>query len=217
MFLSVSEFTGALKSRGYYMEKYLETTALIDELTNAREKSLKNIDSEQYYHIRTSLNYETVIDKNGEEIRVLKPRTTNDKSEIDIIVSYDKRRESTKQFYENKINELSKTADVYSSKIAEINEVLEKMPTEIRNASINIFVDGLSYKDVASVLNMSGSTLYRIIQKEIENAGGKVVGSVSKKTNYLINNDVESGSSKNVKAKELGIPIITEEQFKEML
>ena len=170
MFLSVSEFTGALKSRGYYMEKYLETTALIDELTNAREKALKNIDSEQYYHIRTSLNYETVIDKNGEGIRVLKPRTTNGKSEIDIIVSYDKRRESTKQFYENKINELSKTADVYSSKIAEINEVLEKMPTEIRNASINIFVDGLSYKDVASVLNMSGSTLYRIIQKEIENA-----------------------------------------------
>ena len=89
MFLSVSEFTGALKSRGYYMEKYLETTALIDELTNAREKALKNIDSEQYYHIRTSLNYETVIDKNGEEIRVLKPRTTNDKSEIDIIASYD--------------------------------------------------------------------------------------------------------------------------------
>ena len=170
MFLSVSEFTGALKSRGYYMEKYLETTALIDELTNAREKALKNIDSEQYYHIRTSLNYETVIDKNGEEIRVLKPRATNDKSEIDIIISYDKRRESTKQFYEKQINELSKTADVYLNKITEINEVLEKMSSEIRNASINIFVDGLSYKDVASELNMSGSTLYRVIQKEIENA-----------------------------------------------
>ena len=56
MFLSISEFTGALKSRGYYMEKYLETTALIDELTNVRDKALKNIDSEQYYHIRTSLN-----------------------------------------------------------------------------------------------------------------------------------------------------------------
>ena len=55
------------------------------------------------------------------------------------------------------------------------------------------------------------------LQKEIENAGGKVAGSVSKKTSYLINNDVESGSSKNIKAKELGIPIITEEQFKEML
>lgn len=55
------------------------------------------------------------------------------------------------------------------------------------------------------------------LQKEIENAGGKVSGSVSKKTNYLINNDVESGSSKNIKAKELGIPIITEEQFKDML
>ena len=55
------------------------------------------------------------------------------------------------------------------------------------------------------------------LQKEIENAGGKVAGSVSKKTSYLINNNVTSESSKNVKAKELGIPIITEEQFKEML
>lgn len=55
------------------------------------------------------------------------------------------------------------------------------------------------------------------LQKEIENAGGKVAGSVSKKTSYLINNDVTSDSSKNAKAKELGIPIITEGQFKEML
>ena len=55
------------------------------------------------------------------------------------------------------------------------------------------------------------------LQKVIENAGGKVSGSVSKKTSYLINNDVASESSKNAKAKELGIPIITEEQFKDML
>ena len=47
----------------------------------------------------------------------------------------------------------------------------------------------------------------------IENLGGKVTGSVSKNTDYLINNDVNSTSAKNNKAKELGIPIISEQTF----
>ena len=47
----------------------------------------------------------------------------------------------------------------------------------------------------------------------IESQGGKVTGSVSKSTNFLINNDVESSSGKNKKAKELSIPIISEEEF----
>ena len=50
----------------------------------------------------------------------------------------------------------------------------------------------------------------------IEAKGGKVAGSVSKKTDFLINNDVESTSGKNKKAKELGIPVISEDQFLEM-
>ncbi len=49
----------------------------------------------------------------------------------------------------------------------------------------------------------------------IESQGGKVTGSVSKSTNYLINNDSASASSKNKKAHELSIPIITEEEFLE--
>lgn len=51
------------------------------------------------------------------------------------------------------------------------------------------------------------------VKAVIENLGGKVTGSVTSKTNYLINNDNTSNSSKNKKAKELGIPIITEEEF----
>jgi DNA ligase (NAD+) len=50
----------------------------------------------------------------------------------------------------------------------------------------------------------------------VESQGGKVVGSVSRKTGYLVNNDVESASSKNRKAKELGVPIISEDTFLEM-
>jgi DNA ligase (NAD+) len=50
-------------------------------------------------------------------------------------------------------------------------------------------------------------------KKEIERLGGKLASAVSSKTNYLINNDVNSTSQKNKTAKELGIPIITEEMF----
>ena len=50
----------------------------------------------------------------------------------------------------------------------------------------------------------------------VEAQGGKVAGSVSGKTNYLVNNDVESTSSKNKKAKDLGVPIISEDTFVEM-
>lgn len=51
----------------------------------------------------------------------------------------------------------------------------------------------------------------------IESLGGKVTGSVTSKTNYLINNDVTSTSSKNKKASELKVPIISEEQFLKMI
>jgi len=57
----------------------------------------------------------------------------------------------------------------------------------------------------------------REVKEIIESRGGKVTGSVTGKTNYLINNDVQSASSKNKKAKELNVPIISESQFLEML
>ena len=54
------------------------------------------------------------------------------------------------------------------------------------------------------------------VKAAVEAAGGKTSSAVSSKTDYLINNDMMSGSSKNKKAKELGIPIITEEEFLKM-
>ena len=53
--------------------------------------------------------------------------------------------------------------------------------------------------------------------KVIEDNGGKVSSTVSSKTSYLINNDLESNSTKNKTAKKLNIPIINEQQFKEMI
>lgn len=55
------------------------------------------------------------------------------------------------------------------------------------------------------------------VKELIEAKGGKVAGSVSGKTDYLINNDLNSTSGKNKKAKELGVPIISEEMFLQML
>lgn len=56
-----------------------------------------------------------------------------------------------------------------------------------------------------------------LLKNEIEMRGGKVTDSVTSKTNFLINNDKDSTSSKNTKAKELNIPIISEEEFLEMI
>ena len=54
------------------------------------------------------------------------------------------------------------------------------------------------------------------LKAEIESRGGKVSGSVSKNTSYLINNDTTSTSGKNKKAKELGITILSEEMYKKL-
>ena len=68
---------------------------------------------------------------------------------------------------------------------------------------------------------ITGSTLiYRNrdeIKELIEKNGGKVSSTVSKNTHYLINNDLESNSSKNKKARELGVEILDEQNFKEMI
>lgn len=82
-------------------------------------------------------------------------------------------------------------------------------------------------KTNASTANLSGKTFVitgslntfenRDAAKElIESLGGKVSGSVSAKTSYLVNNDINSTSGKNKKAKELGVPIITEEELLNM-
>ena len=55
------------------------------------------------------------------------------------------------------------------------------------------------------------------LQAKIEELGGRVTGSVTAKTSYLINNDVTSSSSKNKKARELGIGILSEEDFLKMI
>lgn len=79
--------------------------------------------------------------------------------------------------------------------------------------------NGASLKDKVFVITGKLKTYKNRdeLKKVIENNGGKVTGSISSKTSYLINNDTESTSAKNVSAKKLGIPIISEEEFRSMV
>lgn len=75
-------------------------------------------------------------------------------------------------------------------------------------------LDGKTFVITGTVEHFENRTA---MKEAIERLGGKVSGSVSTKTTYLINNDNKSNSSKNKKAKELSIPIITEEELIQMI
>lgn len=92
----------------------------------------------------------------------------------------------------------------------------------INEVSLEIITPKLESEGVCKDLTfvITGDVYYFKNRNEfktfVESNGGKVAGSVSKKTDFLVNNDLESNSSKNKKAKELGVPIISEEDFAEM-
>lgn len=84
---------------------------------------------------------------------------------------------------------------------------------EAENTEAAIFA-GMTFVITGSVEHFANR---KELQAAIEARGGKATGSVTAKTTYLINNDVTSNSSKNKKAKELGIPIISEQDFLSMM
>ncbi len=96
-----------------------------------------------------------------------------------------------------------------------INDILKEVELEAaqENTSEQIF-DGINFVITGSVEQFKNRDE---VKEVIEQRGGKVTGSVTSKTNYLINNDSMSNSSKNKKAKELGVRIITENEFAEWL
>ena len=98
--------------------------------------------------------------------------------------------------------------DVFRRLLAEVH-----IPEEEETADSQKFA-GVNFVITGSVEHFANRGE---VKEEIEKRGGKVTGSVTSKTNYLINNDVNSASSKNRKARELGIPILSEEAFLKML
>lgn len=95
---------------------------------------------------------------------------------------------------------------MYSELVSYMYFVKEEKSSDIFTG--NIFV-------ITGSLNIFSNR--KELQEKIESLGGKVAGGVSKKTTYLINNDIESSSSKNRDAKKNGVPIITEEEFLNMI
>jgi DNA ligase (NAD+) len=108
----------------------------------------------------------------------------------------------------------SSVTDYFSN--AENNRIVDDLLAEVEieteeNDNEQIF-SGMTFVITGSLAHFANRGE---LKEEIQARGGKVAGSVSGNTDFLINNDVDSGSSKNRKAKELGVPIISEEEFME--
>lgn len=94
-------------------------------------------------------------------------------------------------------------------------ELLEELKIEQEAVSQDLPVfEGMTFVITGSVEHFANR---KEMQEVIEARGGKATGSVTAKTTYLINNDTTSNSSKNKKAKELGIPILSEQDFLQLL
>ena len=93
------------------------------------------------------------------------------------------------------------------AKQKEIDELLKKVTIETVQEDAPQNMEGLTFVITGSLENFTNR---KELEDIISHRGGKVSSSVSAKTDYLINNDVTSNSSKNKKARELGIPIISE-------
>ena len=104
------------------------------------------------------------------------------------------------QYFENEKN---KTA---------LDLLLAELNIEQEEQSVGTVLDQMTFVITGSLETFENR---KELQTVIENLGGKVTGSVTAKTSYLINNDTQSSSSKNKKAKELSVPIISEQEFKD--
>lgn len=104
----------------------------------------------------------------------------------------------TKWWYENSLWVYDLSKEFY---FETPNVVLDEIPKTLQSKTFVVTGSVNHYKNRNE------------LKADIVAHGGTVVGSVSSKTSYLINNDINSASSKNQKAKSLNIPIISEEQF----
>ncbi len=102
------------------------------------------------------------------------------------------------------------------AKMTELSGLLQELDIRKQKTSDDVpkTLEGMSVVITGS-LNIFSNR--KELQELIERAGGRAAGSVSAKTAYLVNNDITSTSGKNKKAKELGVPIVTEEDFIKIL
>ncbi len=94
-----------------------------------------------------------------------------------------------------------------------VDDLLKIIKMEDSESSVQNDMEGMNFVITGSVNHFPNRGA---VKELVESRGGKVTGSVTSKTKYLINNDSTSNSSKNKKAKELGVQIITEDEFIDM-
>ena len=95
-------------------------------------------------------------------------------------------------------------------KAAMLDRLLAELTIVREESTAQAILEGLTFVITGSVERFANRNA---LKAWIEERGGKVAGSVSSKTSYLINNDAGSNSTKNRKARELGVKVITEEEF----
>ena len=138
------------------------------------------------------------------------------------IKTYDEFRDKVKnQFDFSEYDNIAenKSDYIYNFDYTEADDIVKKeyvmfsSPTEIN--PMTGCLQTLEHKTIVITGKLNSYKNRDEMAKDIVNHGGKIAGSVSKHTYMLVNNDIDSTSSKNKKAKELNIPIVTEEEFRQ--
>lgn len=173
--------------------------------------------------LRTSIeNSKTVrLDKFIASLSIPGIGTSQSKELVKAFGAWDKFRDASVGYYN--FTQLDGFGDVLNNNIhswfedmSNIADYLASLMTfeSEDNSKTNNSLNGKSFVVTGKVYKFKNRDE---VKEAIEKFGGKVTGSVTKSTFALINNDIESNSSKNKKAKELGVQIINEEQLIEML
>lgn len=183
------------------------TDVLLDSIEQSRKCKLENF--------ITALGIEHVGKSTAKDICKQIYKTTHQlhsKNPYKVFISYT----------QNRIHRLGKINGIGFETLNSINEYFKEYLNKVETLAEELQFE--MPEDKKSDINLTGMTFVitgkvekfanrNAIKDEIESKGGKVAGSVSKNTNYLVNNDVNSTSSKNKKAQQLSIPIINEDEL----
>ncbi len=192
----------------YKLERYKERiTSLIGFGEKSFENIQKSVESSRHTTCARVLNALGIIGIGQANAKLISRYYKNDFTAI---------RNATAQ----ELVQIDQIGDVLAKSIIDyfqneknkkiVDDLLEEIVFEEENNTQEENLTGMTFVITGSLNQYENRDA---LKKEIEEKGGKVAGSVSSKTSFLINNDLQSNSSKNKNAKSLGIPIITEEEY----
>ncbi|NSG72465.1 NAD-dependent DNA ligase LigA [Anaerostipes hadrus] len=166
----------------------------------------------------TALGIELVGKSTAKDICKLidKISLSNNENPYDVFIERIKKRKYFGHIDGIGINTSLSMDDYFKENLEMVEKLAEElefeMPESKKESAVNL--TGMTFVVTGKVNKFANRNA---IKDEIESRGGKVAGSVSKNTNYLVNNDVNSTSGKNKKAQQLGIPIIDEDELIKIL